>query len=528
MQQSDLTTMTNHDLRCDGTKRILNAIVGNEPIDGTDILTFPKHVNSFAGARKYPSLWIWSGLVSTITLLLVLGNLQHDINPHPSGPYRLLVRSRKQPKEIQRTAASITGAISSVNDSKNIVGSITEETKEAKMVHIKTMNQKMETTFFADFESEHGKTYANPEEYNRRQGIFYDNLSTILRHNANAETENSQSSWKMGINSFADRSSDELPKGLDKYALRSYRKRTTNPAFAEATQRRDSKRPYSLSSLPDSVDWRDKGVTTPVKNQGHCGSCWAFASTAALESHIAIQTGKLLELSVQELVTCAPNPNHCGGTGGCDGNTAELAYEFISSGRGILTEWQWAYTSGKNHSVPACDLPTDHNSTIQGAIASIEGYSTLEPNDYVGLLHAVATIGPVVVNVATTGWHLYESGIFDDSQFISSDRDIDHVVVVEGYGTEVNTDATTGEEHRHDYWLVRNSWGPLWGEDGYIRLKRDSEATKNDCQPDVTPADGIGCVGPDDTILPPVVEVCGASGILYDGVYPTGVHLLKG
>ena len=173
--------------------------------------------------------------------------------------------------------------------------------------------------------------------------------------------------------------------------------------------------------------------------------------------------------------------------------------------------------------------PSKTNETIPDAIATIDGHVNLPQNDYHSLLQAVATVGPVVVNVATAGWHLYEGGIFDDSQS-SNQRDIDHVVVVEGYGTEVVVNETTGQEQHHHYWLVRNSWGPLWGEDGYIRLRRDipnGNGNEHNCMPDATPADGIACVGPDNTTIPPTVEVCGTSGILYDAVYPTGGRLIN-
>jgi cathepsin L len=521
--------MKNHGFQFDGSKGILSDTAGEEreEVEEMEMTTIDnperfsrKNDVSFAAMPKSSVLLFL--LVSTMVLLAVIGNLQNEKDIPSSGAQRLLVRSSKQATEIHEAAASIAERISSVDDSKDPIGNTIYKTKESKQIKIE------KASLFTDFVVKHEKIYANSNEYNRRQDIFFDNLSKILDYNSNANANtykgNSRATWKMGINAFADRLQHELPRGLDKLALRNQRK-TINRKDGSAN---DSERASLLSSLPESVDWRQKGVTTPVKNQGHCGSCWAFASTAALESHIAIRTGKLIELSVQELVTCAPNPNHCGGTGGCMGSTAELAYEFVSSGRGIVTEWQWGYTSGLNHSVPACDLPTDKNSTINGAIASIEGYTNLEQNDYIGLLAAVATIGPLTVSVAAEGWQLYKSGIFDDSQSPSINRDINHLVVLEGYGTEVVIDENTGEEHRHDYWLVRNSWGPLWGEDGYIRLKRDFKAAQDDCRPDTTPTDGIACVGPDNTTIPPVVEVCGTSGILYDAVYPTGGHLLIG
>lgn len=449
-----------------------------------------------------------SFLLSTVALLVLLRNVSNKKYPHSSIRFKHLhIRSsNKVLKEFQGVAESSPEVLFQIPTKDNI---------EKLTTKFKT---KEEASLFSNFVREYEKNYVSDKEYNHRQQIYQESLSMVLRHNTD-----SNSTWKMGINQFADYSQDELPLGLDKWALRNHHHGRKKKVSINKIRGR------ALAPLPDFVDWREKGVATPVKNQGHCGSCWAFASTAALESHIAINTGTLLELSVQELVTCAPNPNHCGGTGGCDGNTAELAFEFVSSGRGMVTEWEWGYISGKNHTVPACQLPSnDKNATIDGAIATIDGYVSIEHNDYYGLLEAVATVGPVVVNVDASNWRLYESGIFDETLYSNStSRDINHVVVVYGYGTEVTTDPETGNEESQDYWLVRNSWGPLWGEDGYIRLKRDSNAAADDCKPDTTPADGIACLGPDDSITPPVVDVCGTSGVLYDALYPTGGHLLK-
>ena len=299
--------------------------------------------------------------------------------------------------------------------------------------------------------------------------------------------------------------------------------------------------------LPDAVDWRTKGhnIVTPVKNQGGCGSCWAFAATAALESHIAIQTGKSMILSVQELVSCVPNPHNCGGEGGCTGSTAELAYDYVSQ-NGMVDEWQFSYQSFHGAEVNCTLVPSvsdhDHDQhqhhhkenpallrgsssmhEFQGAVASIAGFSNLPSNRYHTLLNAVALLGPVVINVAASHWGTYGQGIFDDDQYET--RDVDHAVVLEGYGT----DQETGQ----DYWLVRNSWGPNWGEDGYIRLKRVDPETlddpETDCKMDVTPSDGIACTKDDDgsDITPPSVKVCGTSGVLFDGVVPIGGHLVR-
>jgi len=109
-----------------------------------------------------------------------------------------------------------------------------------------------------------------------------------------------------------------------------------------------------VQSLPESVDWRDHDVVSPVKNQGKCGSCWTFASTETVESMWAIATGVLQELSEQFVLDCTPNPSQCGGTGGCGGGTAELVYAQLAKYGGMPAEWAYPYMSGRNGSAEAC------------------------------------------------------------------------------------------------------------------------------------------------------------------------------
>jgi len=379
---------------------------------------------------------------------------------------------------------------------------------------------------FQQYLEEFQKKYASDEEYKQREGIFLQNLAVILEHNSNHSDD---SRYYMDINQFADQMESEMPLGYDK---------SSHPAWtstaATSVERRtlaiDPKvASLKLQNLPKSVDWRTNGrVTTAVKNQLHCGSCWAFAATTCMESHVAIQTGKLFTLSVQELVSCMPNPNECGGQGGCAGATAELGYTFIAE-HGMVDEWTFGYQSGHGEHVNCTimdadsskHLRGDKSSEIKGSVASVAGFLNLGSNHYDSLMTAVATMGPVVINVAANGWGLYSGGIYNDGDKIN--RDLNHAVVLEGYGT----DEKTGQ----DYWLVRNSWGPMWGEDGYIRLKRTDPSTlkdpSSDCKMDITPADGIACTKDDNgnDIVPKKVSVCGTSGILFDGVVPVGAHL---
>jgi cathepsin L len=232
----------------------------------------------------------------------------------------------------------------------------------------------------------------------------------------------------------------------------------------------------------------------------------------------------LLLEGVQELVSCTPNPKACGGNGGCTGSTAEIAYDWVAQ-HGIIEEWRFGYQSFHGEVVNCTIIKPETTNvvpkTIDGAVASIVGFSNLPTNSYNALMYAVA-MQPVVVAVAANAWGLYKGGIFDDDD--QPNRIINHAVILEGYGKD--------EETGQLYWIIRNSWGPKWGENGRIRLKRIDPSTledpQSDCKMDTEPADGIACTKDDDgkNIKPKNAQVCGTSGVLYDGVIPVGGHLL--
>jgi cathepsin L len=256
----------------------------------------------------------------------------------------------------------------------------------------------------------------------------------------------------------------------------------------------------SVSELPKSVDWRTSGVVTSVKDQGHCGSCWAFAGAATLESHVAINTGLLYDLSPQQIAMCAPNPDACGGTGGCEGATAEIAFDYVA-GAGVLEEYQLGYQAyyGGDSACGVNDLTVP--------VAHTTGFVQLPANNYTALMNAIAQIGPMAISVDASEWHNYENGIFSGCN--QESPDINHAVVLVGYG----------EDNGQKYWTVRNSWNPSWGELGYIRLAR-ADAEEEVCGMDVTPQDGTACAGDNEP-----VKVCGTCGILYDTSYPTGASV---
>jgi len=248
------------------------------------------------------------------------------------------------------------------------------------------------------------------------------------------------------------------------------------------------------------VDWRQASppVLTPIKDQGQCGSCWAFSSTETIESALAIGTGNLTVLSPQNIVSCTPNPDQCGGSGGCDGATEELAFTYVQQ-HGITTEANWPYYAQTG----VC------NQFAHTPVATIEGCIKLKENNSTVLQFAVATVGPISVSVDASTWSSYKSGIYTgcDAEKYS---DIDHAVLLVGYGTSNGT----------PYWIIKNQWGTGWGENGYMRLYRHSDDS-NWCKMDITPDDGNGCDGG-----PPEVLVCGDCGIWYDNSYVYGARYL--
>jgi cathepsin L len=337
--------------------------------------------------------------------------------------------------------------------------------------------------FVSDF---HHPWKTGTEEFNRRKAIFEDELRRVIMHNAR------KSSYTMSVNKFSAMTLSE------KQALNGFSK-SVNQAHKpkyEKSLPADFKL-HPVSELPPSIDWRERGVVSPVKDQGHCGSCWAFAATAMLESHLAINSGLLYDLSPQQIAMCAPNPNSCGGTGGCHGATAAIGFEYVV-GAGIMQEYQIGYTSYYGVESPCAVTESMY------PVGTIDGYVKLPSNNYTTLMNALATVGPVGVSVDASTWHSYSSGIYNGCN--QQNPDINHAVVLVGYG----------EENGQKYWIGRNSWSPSWGEKGFIRILRTDE-DENNCGLDVTPQHGSACAGETEP-----VKTCGTCGILYNTLYPTG------
>ncbi|KAL1564782.1 low-temperature-induced cysteine proteinase-like [Salvia divinorum] len=289
------------------------------------------------------------------------------------------------------------------------------------------------TAMYESWTVKHGKSYNALGEKEKRFQIFKENLRYIEEQNA-VEGR----TYKLGLNRFADLTNQE------------YRRMHlgTRPRSALRLGATKSDR-YALrdgDALPESVDWRTKGAVAPVKDQGSCGSCWAFSTIAAVEGINQIKTGSLVSLSEQELVDCDTSYNQ-----GCNGGLMDYAFEFIIKNGGIDSEEDYPYTGRDGK----CDTYRKN-----AKVVSIDGYEDVPVNDEKALQKAVAN-QPISVAIEAGGrdFQLYQSGIFTGK----CATNLDHGVVAVGYGTE----------NGKDYWIVRNSWGSSWGEEGYLRMERN-------------------------------------------------------
>jgi C1A family cysteine protease len=210
-------------------------------------------------------------------------------------------------------------------------------------------------------------------------------------------------------------------------------------------------KPYNYTTLsgdiPDSVNWVEKGFVTPIKDQGSCGSCWSFSTTGSIESAYWIKNGKQVELSEQQLIDCSLSY----GNNGCSGGLVEYAYHYATE-HGLETEDEYPYHA-KNENCATSDKFMSNGVQLQ----SFVDVKRFDPNQ---LLQAAA-LGPVSIGVDASAMaiRMYHSGIIH--HFCGTE--IDHAVLLVGYGKDGNT----------PYWLVKNSWGSDWGENGYFRVYRD-------------------------------------------------------
>ncbi|CAN1123322.1 Senescence-specific cysteine protease SAG39 [Linum perenne] len=284
----------------------------------------------------------------------------------------------------------------------------------------------------------YGRIYNSPNEKETGYQIFKHNVAFIDSSNAAGDK-----SYELGVNQFADLTNEEF--------------KTTRNRFKGhmCSPQHGSFRYENVTAVPSTIDWRKKGAVTPVKDQGQCGCCWAFSAVAAMEGINQLSTGKLVSLSEQELVDCDTN----GQDQGCNGGLMDDAFEFIIQNKGLTTETNYPYDAADG----TCNANKEGSSAAQ-----INGYEDVPANSEAALLKAVANQPiSVAIDAGDSSFQFYKSGVFTGE----CGTELDHGVTAVGYG----------ESKGKKYWLVKNSWGDQWGEEGYIRMERDVSAEEGLC-----------------------------------------------
>jgi cathepsin L len=298
---------------------------------------------------------------------------------------------------------------------------------------------------FEDWKNKHKKTYRSPKEEAHRKKIFQATDDFINKH--------SNPDFTVAHNHFSDMTPEEIK--ATKKGVKIPDSRMVGATFVD----------FRATAAAAAVDWRNHSAVNPIKDQGGCGSCWAFSAIAALEGQYAIKHSKLVSLSEEQLVDCSGSF----GNGGCGGGWPADAYDYLASVNGSELETSYPYLFADTAGSAGTCM---YNST-SAVVASVAGTLGVNTSTWVtplgsesALQAAVSSIGPisVCIDAGVLSFMLYESGIYTDTTCSNNPSDLDHAVVVVGYGT-------SGSQA---YWIVRNSWNTWWGEEGYIRIARNA------------------------------------------------------
>ncbi|PSS04844.1 Oryzain alpha chain like [Actinidia chinensis var. chinensis] len=336
--------------------------------------------------------------------------------------------------------ASLTSLISSSLPSEfSIVGRPGESIAEERVAEL-----------FKKWTEKHGKVYKHGQEAEKKFQNFRDNLRYVMEKNGE---RGASGGHLVGLNKFADMSNEEFRE-----VYVSKVKKPTSKRMA-IERRRQGKaaaaKAVAACDGPTSLDWRKYGIVTGVKDQGDCGSCWAFSSTGAIEGINALATGDLISLSEQELVDCDSTND------GCEGGYMDYAFEWVMSNGGIDTETDYPYTGEDG----TCNTTKEETKAV-----SIDGYEDVAEEEsalFCAVLNQPISVG---IDGGAIDFQLYTGGIYDGDCSDDPD-DIDHAVLVVGYGAE------SGEE----YWIIKNSWGTDWGMEGYAYIKRNTSKDYGVC-----------------------------------------------
>jgi len=335
-----------------------------------------------------------------------------------------------------RTVAALAAALALVSSSSESIWEKEFVTGEYELLHAPTV--------FEQWVKDFGKVYINAEEKLSRFQVWLKNLEMIAQHNSDESN-----TFKMRLNQFGDLSADEFSVYVHGNSGSCYK----NNKLARKLSSKQITSSNNVNANPTSVDWTTKGVVTPVKNQGSCGSCWSFSATGATECRIAIATTSLVSLSEQQLVDCSYKEGNLG----CDGGDMDAAFKYIHSEGGLCTESAYPY-KGTDGTCQATSCGTKYDDITSYTDVTVDNEADLETATAAGCVS-------VGIEADQSSFQFYSSGVLTGTCGTS----VDHGVLVVGYGT-------TGTQ---EYWKVKNSWGTTWGEKGYVLICKDCDKNGN-------------------------------------------------
>ncbi|XP_034030269.1 cathepsin K [Thalassophryne amazonica] len=282
------------------------------------------------------------------------------------------------------------------------------------------------------------KEYNGLDEEGIRKAVWQKNMLMIEAHNLEAAL--GMHSYELGMNHLGDMTSEEVVEKMTGLLI------PTNPESGLNTMHINT----TVQKLPKSIDYRKKGLVTSVKDQGSCGSCWAFSSAGALEGQLAKKKGKLVDLSPQNLVDCVKEND------GCGGGYMTNAFKYVQVNRGIDSDKAYPYV-GK-------DETCHYNASAMAA--QCKGYKEIAKGDEHALAVALIKVGPISVGIDAmqSSFQFYQKGVYYDPQ--CNKEDINHAVLAVGYGV-----TSKGKK----YWIVKNSWSETWGQKGYVLMARNRD-----------------------------------------------------
>jgi cathepsin L len=325
------------------------------------------------------------------------------------------------------------------------------------------------------FKTAHEKTYADEAEDWRRLKVYLENKERVASHNKRAHQ--GYESYFLKMNQHGDLNHEEFANRFHG-CYRSNLKQTVNDteswtfssslgvggvsaplrapirASSFIYHRHHHEHPSHVM-LPENLDWRKLGAVARVKDQGRCGSCYAFAATGALEGQQFRKTGHLVELSEQQIVDCSRRFGNLG----CHGGAMENVYRYIEANGGIDSEDAYPYDGV----VERCHYSWNEKSATE------TGFVFLPSDDEEALKHALATVGPIAVAIDASPPQLqfYSHGMFDPGSGGCAGQ-VNHAMLVVAYGVD-----EPSAHHEGPFWIIKNSWSRHWGNDGYVKVPRN-------------------------------------------------------